>query len=171
MTYLRELNIGDKQKVIELCEEIRKYDNNFEGLDNFGRMNEYEEFLKKCDDGKYQDRIKPNYSTQTVYCLFDDDELIGGLILRHEIKGNLINHGGNIGYLIRPTKRNIGYATVMLKLALEKCKELNLDKVLITCRDENVASSKVIKNNGGIYENDYYDEESNTTYKRYWIYL
>ena len=59
----------------------------------------------------------------------------------------------------------------MLKLALEKCKELNLDKVLITCRDENIASSKVIKNNGGIYENDYYDEESNTTYKRYWIYL
>lgn len=33
----------------------------------------------------------------------------------------------------------------MLKLGLGKCKELNLNKVLIICDKKNIASAKVIK--------------------------
>lgn len=59
----------------------------------------------------------------------------------------------------------------MLGLALEKVREIGLKKVLISCREDNIGSTKIIEKNGGVYENDYYDEQLNKTYKRYWIYL
>lgn len=59
----------------------------------------------------------------------------------------------------------------MLGLALKKVREIGLEKVLISCREDNVGSAKVIEKNGGIYENNYYDEKLDETYKRYWIYL
>ncbi len=46
----------------------------------------------------------------------------------------------------------------MLKLMLEKCKELNEEKVLLTCDKENIASAKTIIANGGILENEVTDK-------------
>ena len=43
--------------------------------------------------------------------------------------------------------------------------------VLITCKDFNIPSKRVIEKNGGIYENSYYNEEDKYTYLRYWINL
>ena len=36
----------------------------------------------------------------------------------------------------------------MLRLGLEKAKELGISKVLITCDDDNYASARVMENNG-----------------------
>lgn len=79
--------------------------------------------------------------------------------------------GGNIGYSIRPTERFKGYGTLILKLGLEKCKELNIDKVLITCNKSNVGSYKVIEKNDGILENEFFCEAYNEIVKRYWIHI
>ena len=62
----------------------------------------------------------------------------------------------------------------MLKLMLEKCKELNEEKVLSTCDKENIASAKTIIANGGILENEVTDKVKLTksgVIQRYWIYL
>ena len=113
---------------------------------------------------------KPHLVDQTTYILVDENNHIyGGTNIRHELNDNLLRHGGNIGYLIRPSERGHGYAKLMLKLTLDKCKELNISKVLVTCRKENIASAKVIESNGGIYESSLYIEEKNETYRRYWI--
>lgn len=172
MLIARELTISDKEQVIEMSNEIKNYDNNYEGLSNTIKdIKDYNLLLEKLEKNKHQELIKPNLSPQTTYGVFKDNKLIGMFHLRHVIKGELINHGGNIGYLIRPSERKKGYGTKMLELALDKAKELNLDKVLISCREENIASKKVIEKNGGIYENNYYDKEKDNTYRRYWIHL
>ena len=77
--------------------------------------------------------------------------------------------GGLIGYSIRPKQRRKGYASEMLKLALDKLKNTNLENVLITCKDFNIASKKVIEKNGGIFENTYNNIDDGYTYLRYWI--
>lgn len=56
-----------------------------------------------------------------------------------------------------------------MKLALEKARDIGLEKVIITCRNDNIGSTKVIESNGGKYENVYYDESLEKNYKRYWI--
>lgn len=170
--YLRELEQNDKESILDLCEEIRQTDDNFEGLDFLKEVNEfnYSELLEMLENNKHQEKIRNDYSTETFYVAVDDSEgIIGGIVFRHELKGNLINHGGNIGYLIRPTERRKKYGTMMLQLAIEKCKEKGLKRILISCRDTNIASAKVIQKNGGIYENDYYDETTDIRYKRFWI--
>ena len=77
--------------------------------------------------------------------------------------------GGFIGYSIRPKERGKGYANQLLKLGLERFKENGKNKVLVTCKDFNIPSMKVIERNGGIYENSYYNERDKYTYLRYWI--
>lgn len=58
---------------------------------------------------------------------------------------------------------------MLLKLSLEKAKALGLEKILVTCRDDNIGSIKVIESNGGIYKNDYCDKTLGKVFKRYWI--
>lgn len=171
MVIAREFTKSDEKKILEMINEIKSCDNNFEGLTNISNIDNYDNFLSKLEKNKHQELIKPEYSPQTTFGIFENDELVGGFNLRHVIKGDLINHGGNIGYLIKPSKRGKGYGTKLLSLALEEAKKINLEKVLISCRAENTASEKVILNNGGIYENSYYDKNLDKTFKRFWIKL
>ena len=48
---------------------------------------------------------------------------------------------------------------------------INLDKVLITCDDDNIASKRIIENNGGIFESKIFKEENKKELRRYWITL
>lgn len=171
MLIAREFKKEDKLQLLDMINEINNFDSNFEGLSNIKKIDDYDSFLEQLEKNKHQELIKSEYSPQTTFGVFNDNKLVGGFNLRHIIKGELINHGGNIGYLIRPSERKKGYGTLMLGLALEKAKEIGLEKVLVSCREDNIASAKVIENNDGIYENSYYDEKLDNTYKRYWIYL
>lgn len=171
MIIVREFTKSDEEQVKNFIDEVNAYDGNFEGVDNIGRIEDYDEFLQTLEKNKHQEYIKTGYSPQTTFGVFDDGKLIGGFNLRHELKGNLVNHGGNIGYLVRPNKRRNGYGTIILGCALKKAKELGLGRVLVTCREENIGSSRVIEKNGGVYENDYYDEVQSVRFKRYWLSL
>ena len=82
---------------------------------------------------------------------------------------SLLISGGHIGDGIRPSERNKGYGTKMIALALEKCKQMNITKVLMVCDKDNIASSKTIIKNGGILENELNDE--GVIIQRYWINL
>ena len=169
MIIAKEFTEQDRERLLDMVNEINEYDANFEGMDHIGGIDDYNVFLKKLEKWKHQERINFNYSPQTTFGVFDDEKLVGGFVLRHTLKGALINHGGNIGYLVRPSERKKGYGKILLKLALEKASCIGLEKVLITCRNDNIGSIKVIESNGGIYENDYYDESLGKTYRRYWI--
>ncbi|EPD49683.1 hypothetical protein HMPREF1210_03130 [Paenisporosarcina sp. HGH0030] len=59
-------------------------------------------------------------------------------------------------------------ATYLLKEVLTKCKELQIDQVLITCDEDNIGSAKVIMNNGGI-EDDLFITEEGVMKRRFWI--
>ncbi len=95
-----------------------------------------------------------------LYLCFDKDRLIGLLSIRYELPEKLTEIIGDIGYGVRPSERNKGYATAMLCYALSVCKEKGMDKVLLGCYKDNVASAKTIRKNGGVLmeENDNYNE-------------
>ena len=58
----------------------------------------------------------------------------------------------------------------MIGLALEECRKLGIEKVLIVCDKDNIGSAKSIINNGGVLENEIADEDG-TIEQRYWIEL
>lgn len=87
-----------------------------------------------------------------------------------ELIEQLLLNGGHIGDGVRPSERRKGYATEMIRLALEECKKLGIDRVLMVCYKDNIASAKSIINNGGILENEIEAEDGKID-QRYWISL
>ena len=94
--------------------------------------------------------------------------MVGTVNIRHWLSEALLVNGGHIGDGIRPSERKKGYATKMIALALEECKKLNIDRVLMVCSKYNIGSAKSIINNGGIIENEIINDDG-TIDQRYWI--
>lgn len=97
-----------------------------------------------------------------------DNKIVGVIDLRHHL-GNpvLRTWGGHFGYIVRPSDRKKGYAREMVRQNLEKCKELGLHKVMITCDRSNLASERTILANGGVFEKEVLVDGEYT--KRFWV--
>jgi len=96
--------------------------------------------------------------------------IVGELHIRHWLIPALEKEGGHIGYTIAPSMRGKGYGTQQLALGLEKAHALvDLDRVLVTCDTDNVASARVIQKNGGVFENEVISDVSGKPISRYWI--
>ena len=106
------------------------------------------------------------------YWFIDDaNSIIGTSRLRKTLNERFKHFGGNIGYDVRPFYRMQGYGTIILKLTIEKAKESGLNKVLLTCDDDNIPSWKIIEHNNGKLENKEYNEETKKMMRRYWIHI
>ncbi len=77
---------------------------------------------------------------------------------------------GQIGYSVRPSERGLGYAVIQLRLALDICRGLGMERLLVTCDAANVASARTIIRNGGAFENEITGSDGEPT-RRYWITL
>jgi predicted acetyltransferase len=116
--------------------------------------------------------LQPGLVPQTTYWLVDDDRRVLGILrLRHWLTPKLERFGGHIGYEVRPSERRKGYATLMLGFGLERAREMGLQRVLITCDDDNIASIRVIEKNGGIFEDQIQHPGYDKPVRRYWIEL
>lgn len=138
---------------------IQKDPSNFENMVKFLKANQSGENLPE------------GWVPDSSYWLIDDsNKILGAVNIRHSLTEKLLNCGGHIGYGIRPSDREKGYATQILALALEKSKELGIDRVLVCCDATNIGSEKVILKNGGIRDTDYVEEDGNIVH-RFWIVL
>lgn len=99
-----------------------------------------------------------------------DNRIVGICDLRHHINHPVLSlWGGHIGYSVRPNERRKGYGKEMLRLVLKEARALGLERVMITCYSDNIASEKTIIANGGVFEKDVIVD--NEVIKRYWIEL
>lgn len=90
----------------------------------------------------------------TIFWYVAGEHYLGTLVVRHALTPELADIGGHIGYHIVAPWRRQGHATRMLAAGLEKCRELGLDRVLLTCLPDNEPSKRVIIANGGVPDGD-----------------
>jgi predicted acetyltransferase len=107
--------------------------------------------------------LPPGIVPATFLWWVEGDVYLGRLSIRHSLTQWLLDYGGHIGYVVRPTARGQGHATAMLAAALPVAADLGIDPVLVTCDYDNVASRRVIEANGGVFE----DQRGEKL--RYWI--
>lgn len=105
----------------------------------------------------------------TFWLVRDWTEVVGVSNIRHRLTPALLREGGSIGYGIRPTARNQGVGTAILRLSLLRAAELGVSRALVTCGKDNVASAGVILRNGGVLESEEYLADSGKVVQRYWI--
>ncbi len=130
--------------------------------------NDFPAFVEKEKSKSRGENLPEGFVPETEYWLVDGDEYIGGLNIRHRLSDHLREIGGHIGYSIRPSKRKQGYGKLILKLGIEKAKEMGFEKVLLTCDVTNDGSRKIIEGNGGVLEN-VVPHEGNPDKARFWI--
>ncbi|MBP3595934.1 MAG: GNAT family N-acetyltransferase [Clostridia bacterium] len=174
---LREVEEKDKKMIIKMYEEYMLSElipgiDRFEGIRDFEKLDKlnFEEWINDLEKNKDEKNLPETYSPHTLYlAVNDEDEILGAIGIRWKKVPALMTFGGLIGYSIRPSQRGNGYASEMLRLALEKFRNTDIDNILITCKDFNVASKRVIEKNGGIFENVYINDDDGYNYLRYWI--
>ena len=174
---LREITKQDEKEIIAMYDEYMKSElipgiDRCEGIRDFEKLEKlnFNDWIDDIEKNKYEENLPELYSPHTLYlAINDNNEIVGAIGIRWKQVPVLMTFGGLIGYSIRPSQRGNGYASDMLKLALNKFKSTNIEKILITCKDFNIASKKVIEKNGGIFENTYINDNDGYTYLRYWI--
>ncbi|MEO7754408.1 MAG: GNAT family N-acetyltransferase [Terracoccus sp.] len=93
-------------------------------------------------------------------------DMVGFVAVRHSIDTEFLRTlGGHIGYSIRPDRRRQGHASRALGLALERARELGLERVLLTCDEDNVGSFRTIEGRGGVPDGVVEGK------RRYWVEL
>lgn len=132
---------------------------------------DFEKFVQELKDHAEGKNLPEGWvRCYTGWLVDENKKVIGVTRIRLSLENDYLKRcGGHIGYDITPSERKKGYGTLLLKLSLEKSKELDLRKVLVTCDYDNEGSKKVIENNGGIFEGEVWDERDDTMVRRYWF--
>lgn len=161
-------------------EQIQSYRNEFlennDSMDGTSFLREYTsvpEWLTFIERNHHEETVTEGLvvATELLAVRTSDDKLVGMIDIRHTLNDYLLKFGGHIGYSVRRSEWNQGYAKEMLRQSLVFCQKLGLEKVLVTCDKTNPASAKVIQFNGGILENELVDESDGEIVQRYWIAL
>lgn len=86
---------------------------------------------------------------ETYYYLWDGGSLVGEFRIRHHLTEALRNGAGHIGYSISKNYRGRGYGSAGLKLTLEIARNIvPEDEIFLRVNKDNIASQKVMINNG-----------------------
>jgi len=130
-------------------------------------LERYRVVLERCARGE---QLPPNHVPSTFLLAFEGPRIVGRLVVRHTLNDFLLRLGGHIGYVVVKEFRGRGYATEILRQGLELARrDLGLNRVLLTCDDDNVASIKTIEKLGGVLENVVTEPNLAKPKRRYWI--
>ena len=133
---------------------------------------DFREYVQALEASAQGIDLPPGLVPQTTLLLVKEGKLVVGQTrLRHTLTPQLEDYGGHIGYSIRPSQRRKGYGKRQLALALDKARGLGLNRVLVTCDMDNIASAHIIESNGGTLASQGVSNVSGKMISRYWIEL
>jgi predicted acetyltransferase len=132
---------------------------------------DFEQYMFYLDEYATGSYLPQNMVRELSYWAIVDQQVVGTIRLRPELNSILERIGGHIGYDVRPSQRQRGYASEMLRQMLDIARSYKLKRVLLTCDATNTASIKVIRNNGGIFFDQQEYLQRKIPVQRYWIEL
>ena len=162
--YLEKPSLKRKLEAIEYIKEHEMANSTINGsnsLNLFLKESTYEKWLEKNEETENKDYAKlvglvPSATYFTIRK--SDNKIVGMVNIRYNLNEYLRKIAGHIGYSIRPSERGKGLAKIQLYLALKEALKVNLNRVMISCEQNNIASEKTILALGGILERIEYDE-------------
>lgn len=169
------------QQNVKLIEPTAELESDFLAMANDHRicgderyraaLEDFSAYLESLAIAALNKNLPPNLVPEDEFWLVSDSCVIGRSKLRHWLIPASEHEGGHIGYDIRPSKRRKGYGTLILKLTLEKAKDLGLTRVLLTCDADNIASSRIIEKHGGALSGRATSKKNGKPILQYWIEL
>ena len=170
--YLEKPGTQHINEILAYRDEWRKYDSHSHGDSGLYKSEDIAAWLESCHQCESIETLPQGHVETDQFMLMREGspEILGMISLRRRlVKGYMAEHGGHIGYGVRPLQRRKGYAKAMLSLCLNKAHARGLTNVLVCCDLDNAGSRGAILACGGQFErlaitNHEVDE-------RYWISL
>ncbi|PKE31394.1 GNAT family N-acetyltransferase [Macrococcoides caseolyticum] len=164
MIEFRKLTIKDKIAFEEYMREWNNPEEIVPTATNYSRYSSFEDMIEKLD----MRESGQDWVNNTTFFYFIDGVIIGAANIRHKLTKDLLNTGGHIGYGLARSYRGQGYATKILQESLVFARSIGIEKALITCDEDNIASSRVIIKNGGLEDKPYLQSDGIKS-RRFWI--
>jgi predicted acetyltransferase len=157
-------------EIIDFQQELLNAGSEFAGCGSLYDCASAEEWLERVEKNETTCSKGGVTSNSYIAVRTGDHKIVGIIDLRHHIDHPILSvWGGHMGYTVRPSERGKGYAKDMLRQNLQNCRTRGLDKVLLVCDHDNIASEKTILANGGVFEKEI--DVDGSTMKRFWIAL
>jgi len=163
---LRPLRSGDERDAIAAHKEFAG--EGFDFLLDWRSDQPWSAYLHRLEQRRRGLDVPDGRVPATLLVAEVDSELVGRISIRHELNASLMDLGGHIGYGVRPSHRRRGYGTEMLRQALVIARAEGVDPILVTCDDDNTASTLIIENAGGVLD-DVRLAPNGTHKRRYWL--
>jgi predicted acetyltransferase/ADP-ribose pyrophosphatase YjhB (NUDIX family) len=147
---LRKINTGDIEAQWAYTTVLPTDENGLTNQYNGVTFEEYKEkVLPELISYEHPVNMPDWFVPETYYYLWDDDKLVGEFRIRHYLTEALRNGSGHIGYSISKEYRGKGYGTEGLRLTVLLAKEIvPEDEIYLRVNKDNIASQKVMINNG-----------------------
>ncbi len=150
MSYeLKELNMDMGIPEYEMYQDIPLKESGSTNLCNGLPYEVFKNYLESQIARKYQNIS--DFDTPTIiYIMYVNELPVGYIGLRTKINDQWKKWSGNFYYAIRLSERKKGYGTKILELSLNEFKKFNFKEIYGQSSAGNIASTKVIENNGGV---------------------
>lgn len=167
MLCLKEANLEDMEKEYQFITNTPEEENGFTNPD------------AGCTRDDFRDHILPGYLRaargeglpegwvpETRLFLWDGDDIVGLFRIRHYLNEALANGAGHIGYGIGKEFRGKGYASLGLRLALQRAWDIiREEEIYLSVHKDNPASLRAQLKNGAYIHHES-DEEYFTRIRR-----
>ena len=142
-----------KEAVVDYRKEFfDKGEKRVNGSCGLHHYEKYEDWLAAVEKNRNLPVTETTTTADTLLGIrTSDNRIVGTIQFRHFITPALEDCGGNIGYAIRPSERQKGYAVSMLNRVIEFAASLGIKRVRIDCNPDNTASERTILHCGGIF--------------------
>jgi predicted acetyltransferase len=132
----------------------------------------WDEYMERLAAWRVGVALPDNFLPSTFLVADVDGQIVGRSSIRHSITNEfLAREGGHIGYCVLAEHRRRGYATEILRQSLVVVRSIGVERVLVTCDDDNVGSATVIERCGGVFESltENTENPNGAPKRRYWI--
>lgn len=168
MLRLRPLRPDDEVAFRAAHETMLKEGFNFALFEFSGQMS-WDRYLTIQRDHQTGKNLPSRFVPSTFLVAEVSGRLVGRVSIRHRLNSFLAHAGGHIGYGVLPDYRRRGYATEILRQSLIIARSLGIGRVLVTCDEDNIGSSRAIEACGGILDSLVTVEANAPKMRRYWI--
>lgn len=137
---LIEPSLVYKESFIEFLEDAKN--TGYESYELYTKAKEeFEEFVTDLTNSSKGINLQEGWAPCSSYWLVDDSgEVVGVIRIRHRVDSDYLQMIGHIGYEIKSSRRKEGYGSKLLELGLAEARKIGLEKVLITCDEDNIGS-------------------------------
>nr|WP_245640094.1 GNAT family N-acetyltransferase [Paenibacillus dakarensis] len=147
--YLKPLEPIEPPDIYQMIQDIGEGQNGFINSLYSSDLEIFREKLIRNVEISQGKNLSDGLVPQTIYWFYLYNRPIGYGKLRHRLTDKLLEHGGHIGYIIRPAERNKGYGKHALGELVKEAYQKGINEILLTCNEDNMASRKVIEANHG----------------------